>query len=74
MHRNPSVTKASLKFFGYVVAVTFVWEWFPSLIFPMLASLPLVCYMGHGNPIAYVLGSGYYGFGMLDLSLDWCVH
>lgn len=27
--------------------------------------------MGHGNPIAYVLGSGNYGFGMLTLSLDW---
>lgn len=27
--------------------------------------------MGHGNPIAYVLGSGNQGFGYLTLSLDW---
>lgn len=71
MHRNPSVTKKSLAFFGYVAVATFVWEWFPEYIFPLLASLPLICWMGHGNPIAYVLGSGSYGFGILDLSLDW---
>lgn len=71
MHRNPSVTKKSLAFFGYVAVAAFVWEWFPEYMFPLLASLPLICWMGHGNPIAYVLGSGYYGFGILDLSLDW---
>ncbi|KAK5129138.1 hypothetical protein LTR08_003803 [Meristemomyces frigidus] len=71
MHRNPAVTKKSLTFFTYVALATFVWEWFPSLIFPLLASLPLVCWVGHGNPIAYVLGSGSYGFGILNLSLDW---
>lgn len=37
----------------------------------MLGSLPLLCYMGHGNWIAYILGSGNDGFGMLDISLDW---
>lgn len=62
MHRNPTVTKTSLKFFAIVASVAFVYEWFPSLIFPMLGSLPLLCYMGHGNWIAYLLGSGTYGF------------
>ncbi|KAF8856294.1 OPT superfamily oligopeptide transporter [Acephala macrosclerotiorum] len=71
MHRNPSVTKKSLKFFSYVAVAAFVWEWFPQLIFPILSSLPLLCYMGHGNGIAYILGSGYNGFGLLDISLDW---
>lgn len=37
----------------------------------MLSSLPLLCYMAHGNWIGYLLGSGYYGFGLLDISLDW---
>ena len=37
----------------------------------MLSSLPLLCYMAHGKWIGYVMGSGYYGFGMLDISLDW---
>lgn len=40
-------------------------------MWPVLASLPIICYMGHGNPIAYVLGSGNKGFGFLTLSLDW---
>jgi hypothetical protein len=40
-------------------------------MWPMLASMPIICWMGHGNPIAYVLGSGNQGFGFLTLSLDW---
>jgi OPT family oligopeptide transporter len=71
MHKNPSVTKKSLKFFGIVAVAAFCYEWFPQLIFPMLGSLPLLCYFGHGNWIAYILGSGYNGFGLLDISLDW---
>ncbi|RDW77488.1 hypothetical protein BP6252_05541 [Coleophoma cylindrospora] len=71
MHRNPTVTAKSLKFFTYVACATFVYQWFPGFIFPMLSSLPLLCYMGHGNWIAYILGSGYSGFGLLDVTLDW---
>lgn len=71
MHKNPSVTKNSLKFFAYVACATFVWQWFPGFVFPLLSSLPLLCYMAHGNWIGYVLGSGYYGFGLLDITLDW---
>ncbi|OOG00122.1 hypothetical protein ASPCADRAFT_161658 [Aspergillus carbonarius ITEM 5010] len=71
MHKNPSVTKKALKYFAIVASVTFVYEWLPELIFPLLGSLPLICWFGHGNWKAFVLGSGTYGFGMLDLSLDW---
>lgn len=71
MHKNPSMTKKALAFFAWVAVSFFCWEWFPEFIFPVLSSLPLLCWMGHGNPIAYVLGSGNYGFGILDISLDW---
>lgn len=71
MHRNPSVTKNSLRFFWIVACFAFVYQWFPSLIFPLLSSIPLVCYFAHGKWIGYVLGSGYYGFGLLDFTLDW---
>lgn len=37
----------------------------------MLSSLPLLCYLIPGNRVAYFLGSGYSGFGLLDISLDW---
>jgi hypothetical protein len=35
---------------------------FPQIIFPMLGTLPLLCYMGHGHWKAYLMGSGSYGF------------
>ncbi|GIZ39931.1 hypothetical protein CKM354_000329300 [Cercospora kikuchii] len=71
MHRNPSVTRRSLAFFTYCATAAFIWQWLPQYLFPLLISLPLLCWLGHGNPIAYVLGSGKYGFGILDFSLDW---
>jgi hypothetical protein len=71
MHKNPSVTKSSLKFFGIVTSIVFCYEWFPQFIFPLLGSLPLVCYFGHGKWIAYILGSGYYGFvGLVSLVIE----
>lgn len=71
MHRNPSVTRNSLILFGYCTLGAFCWQWFPQMIFPLLTSLPLLCWAGHGNPVAYVLGSGNYGYGILDFTLDW---
>ncbi|KKA18217.1 hypothetical protein T310_7843, partial [Rasamsonia emersonii CBS 393.64] len=71
MHKNPAATKRALKFFAIVACAAFVWEWFPQLIFPLLASVPLVCYFGHGHWKPFVLGSGTYGFGLLNFSFDW---
>lgn len=71
MHRHPSTTAKSLKFFLIVAAAAFAYQWLPSLVWPMLSSLPLLCYMGHGSWKAFVLGSGTFGFGLLDFSLDW---
>jgi hypothetical protein len=62
MHRNQTVAKNSLKFFGIVAIFAFCWEWLPQVIFPMLGSFPLLCYFRHGHWITYLLGSGYYGF------------
>lgn len=71
MHRNPSVTKNSIRFFAYVGICTFIYQWFPGVIFPLLSSLPLICWFGRGQWKTYLMGSGYYGFGLLDLTLDW---
>ncbi|KAK4218481.1 oligopeptide transporter 6 [Rhypophila decipiens] len=71
MHKNPSVTKNSIRFFTYVAVATFVWQWIPGFIFPLLSSIPLLCYFAHGQWKGFVMGSGYHGFGMLDLTLDW---
>lgn len=59
MHKNPSVTKKSLKFFAIVACATFCYQWIPGFIFPLLSSLPLLCYFGHGQWKAYLMGSGY---------------
>ncbi|CAK7200166.1 hypothetical protein SEUCBS139899_002857 [Sporothrix eucalyptigena] len=71
MHKNPSVTSKSIKFFAIVGCATFCYQWLPSMLFPMLSSLPVLCYMAHGNWKGFLAGSGYYGFGILDFSLDW---
>lgn len=59
MHKNPSVTKKSLRFFAIVACATFCYQWIPGFIFPLLSSLPLLCYFGHGQWKAYLMGSGY---------------
>lgn len=66
MHRNPSVVKKSLRYFAYVAILAFTWEWLPELFMPLLGSLPLICWFGHGNWKAFLMGSGYYGFVSLD--------
>ncbi|CAK7233562.1 hypothetical protein SBRCBS47491_008654 [Sporothrix bragantina] len=71
MHKNPSVTSKSIQFFAIVGTATFCYQWLPSFIFPMLSSLPLLCYMTHGQWKGFLAGSGYYGFGLLDFTLDW---
>lgn len=62
MHHSPSATKKALKYFAIVASLAFCWEWVPELFFPLLGSLPIVCWAGHGNWKAFILGSGYYGF------------
>lgn len=62
MHKNPSVTAKSLKYFVTVMCCAFVYEWFPQLIFPLLGSLPFICWFGHGHWKPFVVGSGTYGF------------
>lgn len=63
MHKNPSVTKKSLRFFAIVACATFCYQWIPGFIFPLLSSLPLLCYFGHGQWKAYLMGSGYCKYG-----------
>jgi hypothetical protein len=53
MHRSLSATKKALQYFAMVAGLTFCWEWVPELFFP------IVCWAGHGNWKAFVVGSGY---------------
>ena len=71
MHRDPSTTSNIMRFFWMIAVGAFVYGWFPSLVWPMLGSLPLLCWAGAGNWKAFLMGSGTYGFGLFDVSLDW---
>ena len=71
MHRNPSLTSNAMRFFWVVALCAFVYEWFPSFIWPMLGSLPILCWAGAGHWNTFLMGSGTYGFGLFDVSLDW---
>lgn len=73
MHKTPSGMVKSLKFFCVVAIAAFVYQMLPSLFWPMLSSLPLLCYMVPKYWKVFIMGSGTYGFGLLDLSLDWNV-
>lgn len=71
MHRDPRRTSSSLQFFSWTASAAFLYQWLPSFVFPLLSSLPVLCWMGHGSWVAFVLGSGTLGFGLMDLSMDW---
>ncbi|KAH8757348.1 OPT oligopeptide transporter protein-domain-containing protein [Diaporthe sp. PMI_573] len=51
--------------------LTFAISGFLALYSFLLSSLPLLCYFGHGQWKAFLMGWGYYGFGVLDFTLDW---
>lgn len=71
MHGDPQRTATSLRMFIIVASAAFLYQWLPSFAFPLLSSLPLLCWVGHSSWKAYVLGSGSLGFGLMDFSLDW---
>lgn len=71
MHGDPRQTAASLRVFLVIASAAFLYQWLPSFAFPLLSSLPLLCWVGRGSWRAFVLGSGSLGFGLMDLSLDW---
>ncbi|KAI8576592.1 hypothetical protein K450DRAFT_256344 [Umbelopsis ramanniana AG] len=61
-----------MRFFLIVFACTFVYELFPTLIFPVLSSVAVLCLIGGpGNMVLASLGSGFSGVGILNFGLDW---
>lgn len=66
-------TKDRLRFFTRAFSSIFAWQWLPSVIWPGLSSVAVLCLMNNRSWILTTLGSGYEGFGMFDFSLDWSV-
>ncbi|GAA5958951.1 hypothetical protein JCM3765_000782 [Sporobolomyces pararoseus] len=66
-------TKQRMKFFSYSFCSIFGWQFIPSVIFPTLTSIAVLCLINNQSWVMRTLGSGYNGFGLLDFSLDWSV-
>ncbi|GAA5888097.1 hypothetical protein JCM16303_001503 [Sporobolomyces ruberrimus] len=66
-------TKERMRFFSYSFASIFGWQFIPSVVFPTLTSIAVLCLINNQSWVMRTLGSGYRGFGILDFSLDWSV-
>lgn len=68
---NLEETKDRMKFFKYSFASIFTYQFIPAVLFPTLTSIATLCLISNTNPIMSILGSGYSGFGIGNISLDW---
>ncbi|GAA5933561.1 OPT family oligopeptide transporter [Sporobolomyces koalae] len=66
-------SKERMRFFSFSFASIFAWQWIPSVVFPTLTSIAVLCLINNQSWVLRTLGSGYNGFGVLDFSLDWSV-
>lgn len=68
---NVDETKERMNFFTYSFAGIFSYQFLPAVIFPGLTSLATLCLISNKSSVMRILGSGYDGFGIGNLSLDW---
>ncbi|GAA5821476.1 hypothetical protein JCM10212_002122 [Sporobolomyces blumeae] len=66
-------TADRVSFFSWAFASIATWQFVPSVVFPTMTSVAVLCLVDNRNSILTTLGSGYDGFGILDLSFDWSV-
>ncbi|GAA6003702.1 hypothetical protein JCM10207_003554 [Rhodosporidiobolus poonsookiae] len=66
-------TQQRMRFFSWSFIGIFSWQFFPAVIFPTLTSIAVLCIINNTSWVMRILGSGYDGFGYLNLSLDWSV-
>jgi hypothetical protein len=64
------VTKR-FRVFLLVFIATFVYQFFPMLLFPTLTSIATLCLINNQSWWMRTMGSGYNGAGMFNFSLDW---
>ncbi|BGP49697.1 hypothetical protein JCM10450v2_005602 [Rhodotorula kratochvilovae] len=66
-------TRDRMRFFLLAFVAIFVWQFMPAVAFPTLTSIATLCIIDNRSWVLRILGSGYDGFGFLNLSLDWSV-
>jgi len=74
LHRDKKETKLRLKFFYYVAAAIFCWEWIPEYIMPILVGVNIFC-LAKRNSLVFtnVFGGagGNEGLGVFGICFDW---
>ncbi|KAG0236767.1 hypothetical protein BGX31_003803 [Mortierella sp. GBA43] len=68
--QSDSGRMSRMKYFTLVVLGMFVYQWFPSLIFPTLGVLSWICWIKPNNIVLAQL-TGSNGLGIGTISLDW---
>ncbi|ODV66002.1 oligopeptide transporter 7 [Hyphopichia burtonii NRRL Y-1933] len=61
----------TMKVFFFAVMGMTIWQLFPELIFPLMSSVALLCYLAPTNKTLNFIGSGIGGMGLLNFSFDW---
>lgn len=64
-------TRDRLKIFILVFITAFTYQFLPSLLFPTLTSVAVLCLANNASWWFRTLGSGYKGLGILNFSFDW---
>lgn len=64
-------TQARLQYFFMFFIAIFIYQFLPSLLMPTLSSIALLCMINNRSSAFRILSSGYKGFGILNISLDW---
>ncbi|GAA95778.1 uncharacterized protein L969DRAFT_87803 [Mixia osmundae IAM 14324] len=68
-----TLTQVRLRFFSIAFVGCFLWQFVPAVLSPTLTSLAVLCIALPRSEVVETFGSGYRGFGLGTLSLDWSV-
>lgn len=60
-----------LRFFVVAFLGIFSYQFLPALMAPTLSSIAILCLVNHESPVSRTLSSGYKGFGLGNITLDW---
>jgi hypothetical protein len=71
--KEGALTQSRLRFFTAAFLACFVWQFFPAVLAPLLTSIAVLCLIDNSSSVMRVFGSGYSGYGLFNLSLDWSV-
>ncbi|KAF7536567.1 hypothetical protein G7054_g4406 [Neopestalotiopsis clavispora] len=60
-----------IKVFWIILFATFVWQFLPEYLFPLVASLAPLCWFASKSHTVNFLGAGRGGIGLLNITLNW---